>query len=83
MKKESFMDACVRIMLAAVLIFTIIMIVVFCVKGSVPDQLVICYFVFWSAEGGFLAGIKTVKAKKRGKPKKPPDEEVFKENGNN
>lgn len=70
-----FSKTVVSLMLLAVLLFTVIMIIIFCAKGEVPDQLVICYFGFWGVEGGALAWIKNVKTKKGVRPKKPPDSE--------
>lgn len=70
-----FSEAVVRLMLFAVLLFTLIMIIIFCVKDSVPDQLIICYFGFWGVEGGALAWIKNVKTKTVRKKKPPPRDE--------
>lgn len=50
-------------MLLSVLIFTIIMIIVFCVKDSVPDELIIAFFAFWGVEGGAMAWIKNTDTK--------------------
>lgn len=70
-----FSKAVVALMLLAVLVFTVIMIIIFCAKGDVPDQLIICYFGFWGVEGGALAWIKNVKTKKGAtRKKKPPDD---------
>lgn len=58
-----FSKACTTLMLFSVLIFTIIMIIVFCVKDSVPDELIIAFFAFWGVEGGAMAWIKNTDTK--------------------
>lgn len=73
-----FSKGIVIAMLSAVFIFTIVMIIIFCVKGDVPDQLILCYFGFWGVEGGALAWIKNVKTKKGVKKKKEETEEIQK-----
>lgn len=57
-------------MLFSVLIFTIIMIIVFCVKDAVPDELIIAFFAFWGIEGGAMAWIKNTDTKNQRKKKK-------------
>ena len=57
-------------MLFSVLIFTIVMIIVFCAKDAVPDELIIAFFAFWGVEGGAMAWIKNTDTKHQRKKKK-------------
>lgn len=43
------------------IIFTIANLIIFCVKGSVPDTLVTSFFTAFGAENGFMALIMIVK----------------------
>lgn len=65
-----FSKLCTALMLASVLIFTIIMIIVFCAKDAVPDELIIAFFAFWGVEGGAMAWIKNTDTKHQKKKKK-------------
>ena len=44
-----------------VIIFTITMIIIYCVKGTVPDSLVVSYFACFGVEGGYCAFIHKLK----------------------
>lgn len=50
-------------MFLSVYIFIVIMIMIFAVKGSVPDSLVNAFFLWVGVEGGALAWIKNVDTK--------------------
>ena len=65
-----FSKACTALMLLSVLIFTIVMIIVFCAKDAVPDELIIAFFAFWGVEGGAMAWIKNTDTKHQRKKKK-------------
>lgn len=43
------------------IIFTIANLIIFCVKGSVPDTLVTSFFMCFGAENGFMALIMIAK----------------------
>ena len=47
-------------MLISVMVFTITMIVIYLIKGSVPDTLITEFFGFFKVEGGALSVIKAV-----------------------
>ncbi len=66
--KIKFSKACTALMFASVMLFTVVMIIVYCVKGGIPDELILPFFGFWGIEGGAMAWIKnTDTKKKRGK----------------
>ena len=69
-----FSKMCTALMLLSVLIFTIIMIIVFCAKDAVPDELIIAFFAFWGVEGGAMAWIKNTDTKNIRKKKKAEKE---------
>lgn len=46
---------------ALLIIFTITNIIIFCIKGSVPDTLVTSFFACFGAENGFMALIMIAK----------------------
>lgn len=50
-------------LLVTVLIFTVVMTVIFCYKGSVPDSLIAAFFAFAGGEAGILGLIKHGKTK--------------------
>ncbi|MBR2883618.1 MAG: hypothetical protein IKB93_02390 [Clostridia bacterium] len=60
-----FSNKCVIAMFLSIYIFTMLMVVIFLVKGYVPDELIIGYFAFWGAEGGALALIKNYETKNK------------------
>jgi hypothetical protein len=51
----------------SIVIFTVTMIILFCVYQSVPDTLVNCFFACCGSEGGFMAVIMVAKKLKEGK----------------
>jgi len=57
-QKLKFSKKAVIFVFSEVTIFTLIMIVIFCIKGSVPDTLIASVFAFFAAEGGCMAWIK-------------------------
>ena len=74
MNKDSFSKSCVILMFFSVFLFTALMIIIFCVKNAVPDQLVLCFFAFWGVEGGALAWIKRIKVQTKSKTAKKSSE---------
>lgn len=59
------MDFILLIVFLCLTVFTIAMIVLFTVYGSVPDTLITCVFATLGGECGILGWIKTTKEKKR------------------
>ena len=55
------MDVILAVMGVAILLFTVAMIVLFCVYQQVPDTLVTAFFGCFGAEGGFMAVIMVAK----------------------
>ena len=64
---DSFMNKCVIFLFVFLLIFTITMIVLYCVFQSVPDALIAAVYGFCGGECGFLALIKNCKTKHKKK----------------
>lgn len=62
-KKTGTMDVILIIVGIAMLIFTIAMIWIFVVFGSVPDTLITCVFAFLGGECGVMGWIQTNKKK--------------------
>ena len=60
------MDVILVIIGVFLLLFTVAMIVVFIVCGSVPDTLITCVFAALGGECGVMGWIKTAKEKHRG-----------------
>ena len=56
--------AYVALSLSMVVIFTIVMIVIFCVYQSVPDTLVTCWYSCWAGECLFCTILKCLKIRK-------------------
>ncbi len=56
--KMKYSKIVITSLLLAVLIFTVVMTVVFCYKGSVPDSLVAAFYAFAGGEAGILGLIK-------------------------
>lgn len=72
---ENTMDKYLKAILVTLLAFTIVMIVVYCLTGGVPDTLITCVFAAMTGECGFMAVIKSVKVKhEEKKPEVPPEE---------
>lgn len=61
MKKLNTMDKILMIMAILLILFTIAMIVIFCLYQAVPDSLVTAFFTAFGAEGGFCAVIMVAK----------------------
>ncbi len=55
------MDFVLAVMFVALMIFTVVMVVIFCVFQAVPDTLIQCFFTAFGAEGGFMAAIMIAK----------------------
>lgn len=62
-RKGLFMKCLIAIMFIGLIVFTIRMIKTFELIGSEPSTLIASVFAFCSAEGGFLAFIKSNKNK--------------------
>lgn len=59
------MDFILLIVFLCLMVFTIAMIALFTVYGSVPDTLITCVFATLGGECGILGWIKTTKEKKQ------------------
>lgn len=73
-EKISFSKKAVITMFVSVLLFVIVMIIIYCATGGIPDALVEPFFGFFGFEGGALSIIKVSeklsdKFDKRGKKK--------------
>ena len=64
-KRMGTMDFILLIVFLCLTVFTIAMIVLFTVYGSVPDTLINCVFATLGGECGILGWIKTTKEKKQ------------------
>lgn len=64
-KSLGMMDIVLIIVGVALLAFTTIMIVLFCLFGTIPDTLVTCVFATLGGECGVLGWIKTTKERHR------------------
>lgn len=64
-KRMGTMDFILLIVFLCLTVFTIAMIVLFTVYGSVPDTLITCVFVTLGGECGILGWKKTTKEKKQ------------------
>lgn len=63
--KLGTMDVILVIVGVLLVAFTVTMIVIFCVKGSVPDTLITAFFACLGTECGVMGWIKNVKEKQR------------------
>ena len=59
------MDIILIIVGVALAVFTVIMIVIFCVFGNIPDTLCTCVFAALGGECGVMGWIKTTKERHR------------------
>jgi len=59
------MDICLVVVCVIMLVFTTVMIVIYCRYGAIPDTLVISVFGVLGGECGFLAMIRTAKERNR------------------
>ena len=64
-KRMGTMDFILLIVFLCLTVFTIAMIVLFTVYGSVPDTLITCVFATLGGKCGILGWIKTTKEKKQ------------------
>lgn len=64
-KRMGTMDLILLLVFLCLVIFTVTMIALFTVYGSVPDTLVTCVFATLGGECGILGWIKTTKEKKQ------------------
>ena len=64
-KSIGMMDIVLIIVGIALVAFTTIMIVIFCLFGTIPDTLVTCVFATLGGECGILGWIKTTKEKRQ------------------
>lgn len=68
--KLKTMDKILIIMAVAMCIFTIAMVVIFCIFQAVPDTLITAFFGACGAEGGFMGVIQVAKKIMEGKGEK-------------
>ena len=66
-KRMGTMDFILLIVFLCLTVFTIAMIALFTVYGSVPDTLITCVFATLGGECGILGWIKPTKEKKQGR----------------
>lgn len=66
MKKKTA-NVVLVLMAIFILIFVISMTFIFCIKGSVPDTLIVAVFGACTGEASILGWIKTIKTKNGGK----------------
>ena len=64
MKRNKFLDKVLIVIALFLLVFIITMIVIFCIKDSVPDTLIISVFGACTGEVSVCGWIKTIKEKK-------------------
>ena len=60
-KKTHTMDIVLILLGISIVMFTITMIVIFCVFQNIPDTLVQCFFACCGSESGFMAVIMVAK----------------------
>lgn len=63
--KEITTDKALLFSATSIIIFTVIMIIIFCIYQSVPDALIIAFFGAFSLEGGYCAFIHKIKKEKK------------------
>lgn len=73
------MDTILILVGVAVLIFTIVMIWLYLITGSIPDTLCTCFFVACTGECGFMGWIKTAKTRYQDREWVLEDEKRFEE----
>lgn len=75
-KKKSMgtMDLILLIVFVCLVVFTVTMIWLFTIYGSVPDTLITCVFAALAGECGILGWIKTTKEKKQDRRWQKQDE---------
>ena len=57
------MDTILILLGVAILLFTIVMVWLYLITGSIPDTLCTCFFVACTGECGFMGWIKTAKTR--------------------
>jgi flagellar basal body-associated protein FliL len=73
---DKTMDLILLLMAVFLVAFIIAMIVVFVVVGSEPSTLIACVFTACTAEGGFMAMIKSTKVKTNSGPTQPDPQQT-------
>ena len=73
------MDAILILIGVAVLIFTVVMVWLYLITGSIPDTLCTCFFVACTGECGFMGWIKTAKTRYQEREWTLEDEKRFEE----
>ena len=76
LEKRHTMDIILTLMGISIVIFTVTMIILFCVFQNVPDELVRCFFACCGSEGGFMAVIMVAKKLKEGKNEEPEETDI-------
>lgn len=66
MKNKKFLDRVLVIMALFLFAFTVAMIIIFCVKDSIPDTLIISVFGACTGEVSICGWIKTIKVRNDG-----------------
>lgn len=69
------MDLILIITVVLLIVFSIAMICIFCVKDAIPDTLCTCFFAAFGGECGIMGWIQTVKTKYRDREWQKEDEE--------
>ena len=74
--KELTTDKALVFSAVMITIFTIVMVIIFCLFQTVPDSLVVAFFGAFACEGGFCAFIHKVKkdAERKQIPEDIPDD---------
>ena len=73
------MDAILILIGVAVIIFTVVMIWLYLITGSIPDTLCTCFFVACTGECGFMGWIKTAKTRYQEREWQQEDQKHFEE----
>lgn len=60
-KKNDHMTNLVNFVIVVNIIFAIVILIIFCVKESIPDTLVDCWYTFFGVELAAMATIKVTK----------------------
>lgn len=60
-RKKKTLDRFLIIDFMLLVIFTIVCLAIYCVKGSEPEELIRCFFACFGAENGFMAIITVAK----------------------
>lgn len=68
------MDKILIIMAIAISLFTIVMVILFCIYQTIPDSLVTAFFGLFTGEMGFMGCIQIAKKIKEGKTDEADEE---------